>query len=103
MKPPASNTAKSGNCSFGPDLTFVGVKLTGQFCSSWYYSPASVQPANLYKARRVEGRVPLRAKGGCWLAVSARLLPPATLRQPCCNHALVHLQAQLTRRLASRP
>ncbi|PRW57063.1 band 7 [Chlorella sorokiniana] len=54
MPPPGSNTAKQGECSFGPDMTFVGVKLKGQFCPTWAYEaiPNPVNPPNLYKAMR---------------------------------------------------
>lgn len=37
IPPPGSNTAKQGDCAFGPDMLFVGTRLSGE----WRVGPQS--------------------------------------------------------------
>lgn len=57
MPPPGSNSVKQGECAFGPDLVFVGTRLSGQICKDWHYeAPDGAPPANLYDAQLARRR-----------------------------------------------
>lgn len=47
-------------CSYGPDLTFVGVRFEQRGdsppCRDWAYQPGGVMPENLFWAQRVRRR-----------------------------------------------
>ncbi|PRW20475.1 band 7 [Chlorella sorokiniana] len=45
------NKGGEGDCSFGPDLNFIGVTFTGPICPTWVYQPGAVTPPNLYLAQ----------------------------------------------------
>lgn len=59
---PEHNAGKPGACTFGPDLSWVGVtfrssKEDGELlCPDWFHQPGAVQPANLYLAQLARRR-----------------------------------------------
>lgn len=53
LPPPRHNAALKtpGNCTFGPDLVFVGVEFSEPVCPEWTYQPEVTTPQNLYLAQ----------------------------------------------------
>lgn len=53
LPPPRHNAASRtpGNCTFGPNLVFVGVKFEDWICEDWTYEPDVTSPKDLYLAQ----------------------------------------------------
>lgn len=65
--PPEHNTGRPGACTFGPDLSFVGVTFREgagkpSLCGDWYHQPGAVTPLNLYDAQLARRRALLHAQ-----------------------------------------
>ena len=50
---PDNNAGDPGDCSYGPNLNFIGVRFEDarRLCKSWVYEPAAVTPTNLFEAQ----------------------------------------------------
>lgn len=75
LTPPRHNGAlkSPGNCSFGPELIFVGVEFTAPVCPEWTYQPEVTTPLNLYLAQ-----LERRRGAGAATAAEPAPKPPAS-------------------------
>lgn len=56
--PDHSGKNTPGDCTFGPSLSFIGVKFDGPICPEWVHQEEAATPPNLYLAQlaRRQGR-----------------------------------------------
>jgi activating signal cointegrator complex subunit 1 len=50
---PDHNAGRPGDCSYGPDLNFIGVSFENarKLCKGWVYEPAVTSPTDLFEAQ----------------------------------------------------
>ena len=116
---PQHNKGRPGACTFGPDLTFVGVNFDAVqlarygLCQDWYYQPGEISPPNLFWSqlqlrRHLLAKLKVEGERGAWTVTQPLHItivddPPAPSAAPSQQQDQQQQQQQQQQRAPGAP